>query len=74
MEETKATLIFDDIGNVEVDYEDRNHLPTTLAKFFFPGSAEVNLAGVLSEDNSNLSPSQKLLLHWHCKFGRKSMS
>ena len=57
VEETKTTLIFDDVGEVEVDYEDKNHLPTALAKNFVPGSVEINLAGVLSKENSNLSPS-----------------
>ena len=36
--------------------------------------AEINLAGVLDESNSNLSLVKKLLLHWHCYFYHKGMS
>ena len=31
----------------------------------YPSSAEVNNAGVLVEQNLNLTASQKELLHWH---------
>ena len=56
VEERHATLSFDDSGNIHIDYDTSNHLPTALAKNRVPGVAEVNLGGVLSSYNLNLSP------------------
>ena len=68
-----STLLFDGVGELQIDYDSGNHLPTCLAKNHTPGQAEitpkVHLAGVLSEGNTNLSPAGKLILHWHCCFG-----
>ena len=74
VEESHATLRFDGVGILELAYDNSSHLPIALGKNKIPGVAEVNLGGILGDDNSNLSPAQKLLLHWHCVFGHKSMS
>ena len=74
VEETHATLAFDGVGDIRIDYDTNNHLPTALGKNRVPGVVEVNLGGVLSDENFNLSPARKLLLHWHCRFGHKCMS
>ena len=65
--EHNSTLLFDGVGELHIDYDSGNHLPTCLAKNHTPGQTEitpkVHLAGVLSEENTNLSPAGKLLLH-----------
>ena len=65
--EHNNTLSFDGVGELSIDYDSGNHLPTSLAKNYTPGQTEivpkVHLAGVLSEENTNLSPAGKLLLH-----------
>ena len=73
IEEDNATLVFENVGEIVIDYDSRNHLPTGLGNNQTPGVAEVNLAGVLGENNSSLSPAKKLL-HWHGCFVHKSMS
>ena len=69
VEECNITLSFHGIDDMVVDYDTRSHLPTTLTKNHTPGQAEispeVHLVDVLSDENTNLSPAQKLLLHWH---------
>ena len=74
VEEDFNTLIFDVVGKVQIDYDTASHLHTALAKNRIPGQAKVHLAGVLSDTNLNISPTRKLLLHWHCRVGRKSLS
>ena len=74
VEETNSFLIFDGVGKLMIDYDSGNNLPTALGKNKVPGRAEVNLAGVLSGDNLNLTPAKKLLLRWHNRFGHKSMT
>ena len=74
VEEVHTTLTFDGVGDIRIDYDTNNHLPTALGKNRVPGAVEVNLSGVLSDENFNLSPARKLLLHWHCRFGHKCMS
>ena len=73
MEEQHSMLEFDNIGSIIVEYDDDNNLTTALAKNSSSGGAEVNLSSILDESNTNLTPSQKLLLHWHARFGHKGM-
>ena len=65
-------LEFDNVGNITVSHNPNNHLPTGMARNSIPG-ASAYLAGVLDEDNTNLTPAQKLLLLWNERFGHKSM-
>ena len=58
VEEARASLFFDGVGETVVDYDTGSNLPTTLGKNFVHGQAEVNLTGVLNENNANLLPSQ----------------
>ena len=75
IEENNSTLSFEGVGDLVIDYDSRNHLPTALGKnCVIGGEPEVNLSGILDAENTNLTPSQKLLLHWHTRFGHKSMS
>ena len=74
VDEHFATLEFDNMGIIEVEYVKDNNVPTTLVKNSSSGGAEVNLAGILEESNTNLTPSQKLLIHWHGWFGHKIMA
>ena len=74
VEEKDATLSFDNVGDIQVEYDSSNSLPTALAKNKIPAVAEVNMGGVLTSENLNLSPAKKLLLHWHYRFGHKCMT
>ena len=74
VEETNSSLIFDGVGKLMINYDSGNNLPTALGKNKVPGRTEVNLTGVLSGDNSNLNLAKKLILHWHNRFGHKSMT
>ena len=69
--ENSATLTFDGVGSINVPYDSNNHLPISLAKNLT--GVQANLT-ILDESNQNLTPSQKLLLLWHVKFGHKSFA
>ena len=62
------------MGKVVVEYDKDNHLPTALAKNSYSGGMEVNLSSILEDSNKNLTPNQKLLIHWHTRFDHKSMA
>ena len=72
--EDSSTLQFDGVGEIVVAHDLGNHLPIVLGRNKIPGVAEVNLSDVMHDNNTNLTPAQKLLLHWHYIFGHKSMS
>ena len=74
MEEQHSMLEFDNIGSIIVEYNNDNNLPTALDKNPSSGGAEVNLSSILDESNTNLTLSQKLLLHWYARFDHKSMT
>ena len=63
VEENIATLSFDSVGDIQVEYDVNNSLPTALAKNTIPRVVEVNMGGVLTSKNLNLFPARKLLLH-----------
>ena len=71
--EHSSTLIFDGVGELNITYDSRSHLPIAIAKNLDHGGAEANLS-LSSEENQNLTPSQRLLLLWHAKFGHKHFS
>ena len=68
--EHKSTLEYDGVGSLEVEYDSRSHLPIAVAKSIPTEGAHANLA-ILNDTNQNLTPAQKLLLLWHCRFGHK---
>lgn len=47
----KATLVFDNVAELIIDYDSGNYLPTSLGKNHIPRVAEVNLGDVLDESN-----------------------
>ena len=65
-----ASLEFDNVGSLNIEYDVNNHLPIALAKNLTGTQAQINLA-ILKDDNQNLTPAQKLLLSWHGRFGHK---
>ena len=71
--EKEASLEFDDVGSLHIEYDPNNHLPIALAKNLSGTQAQINLA-ILNDENQNLTPSQKLLLNWHARFGHKGFS
>ena len=72
--EDNAALEFDGFPPLTIAFDMNSHLPTGLAKnqSQMGSPIQANLA-ILSEENQNLTPSQKLLLEWHFRFGHKSM-
>lgn len=72
--EEHASLEFDGLPPLKIDFDINSHLPTGLAKnqSQFVAPIQANMA-ILSEENQNLTPSQKLLLERHFRFGHKSM-
>ena len=61
--EEYSTLLFKDLPSIKIDYDENNYLPIAYAKnaTFSP---IINLS-VMDGGNQNLTPAQKLLLHWH---------
>ena len=68
-DERTFRLLFDSGAQLTVDYDERTHLPTA---FCTAGAAQhapqINLT-ILDEENQNLTMGQKVLLHWHGRFG-----
>ena len=72
-EEDQASLSFNDLPPLMIDYDSRTHLPVCLAKNVSATQPQANIA-VLDESNQNLTPSQKLLLEWHARFGHRGFA
>ena len=68
--EEHAILSYPGICDLTIDYDSRTHLPTAVAKNLSAEGAQANVC-VLNEENQNLSPSKRLLLIWHARFGHK---
>ena len=60
-EEDNASIHFNALPPLVIDYDSRTHLPVALAKNVDDIGTECNIA-ILDETNQNLTPSQKLLL------------
>jgi hypothetical protein len=73
VDEHQAKLCFDKVGQLDIEYDSRSHLPVALGRNFDSGGAEANVS-LLSDENQNLTPAQKLLLHWHHRFGHKGFA
>ena len=71
VQENHSTLIFDGVGELQIDYDAHSHLPIAIAKNLTQPAAQVNLT-ILNNDNQNLTPAQKLLILWHTRFGHKT--
>jgi hypothetical protein len=70
--EEHAVLTYNNVAELIVEYCPRSHLPLALAKNLSSHPA-ANLT-VLDDSNQNLTPSQKILLTWHARFGHKGFS
>jgi hypothetical protein len=70
--EEHAVLSYTDVADLIVEYCPRSNLPLALAKNL-SSQPSANLT-VLDDSNQNLTPSQKLLLTWHARFGHKGFS
>ena len=64
--EENATLQLNDLPLLNIPYESRSHLP--IAAGMNHVAEQLNLA-INDSANQNLSPSQRLLLLWHNRFG-----
>ena len=71
-EEEHATLTLND-RKLKIAYHDRSFLPISYASSnSFISNQQVNLC-IMDDTNQNLTPSQKLLLKWHYRFGHKNL-
>ena len=66
-------LHIEDSTTLTIEYDDRNSLPIGYATIGATTTTpQVNLT-ILDEDNQNLTAGQKLLLHWHHRFGHLNL-
>ena len=69
--EDHATLSFAGSPDLVIEYNTRSHLPISYGHNATATVPQLNL-GLPDESNQNLTPSQKLLLHWHHRFGHRN--
>ena len=62
------------MGELPIDLDSNIYPPTAFAKNASQSGYGAYLAGVLAVENENLTAAQKLLIHWHERFGHKSMT
>jgi len=67
-DQDKFGIHIDGCHPLVVEYDDRNDLPIGYATIGAQHSPQINLA-LTEADNQNLTIGQKLLLHWHERFG-----
>ena len=73
VEQDHCTLEFDGVSPITIDYNSSNWLPTATSRNLnHQSSPSVNLS-VTSDENQNLSPAKKRLLHWHARFGHRNL-
>ena len=73
VEQDHCTLEFDRISPISIDYNSSNWLPTATSRNpNLQSSPSVNLS-VTSDENQNLSPAKKRLLHWYARFGHRNL-
>jgi hypothetical protein len=69
-------LHIENSATLTIDYDDRNSLPIRYATIGATTNelapALINLT-ILDESNQNLTAGQKLLLHWHQRFGHLNL-
>jgi hypothetical protein len=72
--EHEFSLLLDGSPSITAKYQRDSNLPVAMV---LPGpqpQPTINLAGVLSEANQNLTFGQKLLLEWHGRFGHRKFA
>jgi hypothetical protein len=72
--EHKLSLLLEGSPSITVKYQRNSNLPVAMV---LPGpqpQPTINLAGVLSEANQNLTVGQKLLLEWYGRFGHRNFA
>jgi hypothetical protein len=72
--EDDFSLLLDGAPPITVQYQKTSNLPVAEV---LPGpqpEPKLNLAGVMSEENQNLTAGQKLLLEWHARFGHRNFA
>ena len=65
-----SVLKFDSAPPLCITYDEATNLPVGIAKNQDTLSPQCNMS-IMSEENQNLTPSQRLLLHWHYRFGHR---
>lgn len=69
--EDNCRLEFENHPTLTVEYNSRNSLPVAYGRNALVNAPQVNVC-VLDDENQNLTPSQKLLLLWHYRFGHRN--
>jgi hypothetical protein len=72
VEEDITTLTFTGHSPLHVEYDPRSNLPIGYGCNAAENAPQVNLC-VTDDTNQNLTPSQKLLLQWHHRFGHLNL-
>ena len=71
LEKENYIIQFDALPDLVINYDICCKLPITTAKNHQTDSHQTNLC-ITDEDNQNLTPSQKTLIHWHHRFKYKN--
>jgi hypothetical protein len=72
--EDEFSLLLEGAPPITVKYQKTSNLPVAEV---IPGPQSeptLNLAGVMSEENQNLTAGQKPLLEWHARFGHRNFA
>ena len=72
VDEYKATLKFDNTPSLSIPLDSRNYLPIGVGRNASMMGPQSNLS-IADDENQNLTPSQKLLLHWHDRWGHMGL-
>ena len=70
--EDNCRLEFANHPPMHIEYCSRSNLPIAYSRNALQHAPQVNLC-VLDDENQNLTPSMKLLLLWHYRFGHRNM-
>ena len=71
--EDDCRLNFKNHPSLQIEYNRSNNLPIAYGRNSRQHAPQVNLC-VLDDENQNLTPSMKLLLLWHYRFGHRNMT
>jgi hypothetical protein len=72
--EHEFSLLLEGSPSIAVKYQRDSNLPVAMVLPIPQPQPTINLAGVLSEANQNLTAGQKLLLEWHGRFGHRNLA
>jgi hypothetical protein len=72
--EDAFSLLLEGAPPITVKYQKTSNLPVEEVLLGPQPEPTINLAGVMSEENQNLTTGQKLLLEWYARFGHQNFA